>query len=409
MFSPQPGLSHKYGKPTYVTLFLHGVPCSAAFDTGAGPSVITAPYLRNRDSAFESRLIQRPGLKTHGFGGTCEVLGIYACSLIFPHPIGSLSLDAELLVLSNDKVPYQMILGRDLQVTYAMNLVTPSDPSKDSYVQIGKCPQRYAILDGFRPVPSTITDVLHASDVGTKATSKVAALKDPPLSSVREDVRYSDFLKVLNEPRRTTSREFEEELGNANISPALSDQQRGDLFKVICSAYEVFAIPGQDYPFVRLGDPVHLDVNVPNPMPKSLKKAPYPLSNKTKKDIREAVQGYLRKGQIRPSNSPYAAPTFAVYRGDKVRVIHDWREVNALMKVPAYPLPNMQAIIRDLRQAKYLTSVDIMDAFFCMELDEESKKFTAFVTEDGLWEWNVCSFGLASFPGEFQNRMNHVF
>lgn len=90
-------------------------------------------------------------------------------------------------------------------------------------------------------------------------------------------------------------------------------------------------------------------------------------------------------------------------------MIHDWREINALVKVPAYPLPNMQAIIRDLRQAKYLSSVNIMDTFFCMELDEESKKYTAFVTEDGLWEWNVCSLGLASLPGEFQYRMNHVF
>lgn len=73
------------------------------------------------------------------------------------------------------------------------------------------------------------------------------------------------------------------------------------------------------------------------------------------------------------------------------------------MKTPAYPLPNMQAIIRDLRQPKFLTSVDIMDAFFCMELDEEPKKYTAFVTEDGLQEWNPCSFGLASFPGEFRH------
>ena len=80
-----------------------------------------------------------------------------------------------------------------------------------------------------------------------------------------------------------------------------------------------------------------------------------------------------------------------------------------MMKVPAHPIPNMQNIIRDLRQAKYLTSIDIMDAFMCMELDEESKKYTAFVTEEGLWEWNVCSFGLASFPGEFQSRMNKVF
>lgn len=192
-----------------------------------------------------------------------------------------------------------MILGRDLQVTYAMNLVTPSGPSQDSYVQIGKCRQRYAVLDGFRPSPSTITDVLSASNATTKGTSAVGAPAEPPCQSVREDVRYSDFLRVLNEPRRPNSADFEEQLTDINISDSLTSEQREALLKVVCSAYEVFAIPGRDYKFVALGDPVHLDVTVSTPLPKGLKKAPYPLCNKIKKNIRDSVQTYLWKGPLR--------------------------------------------------------------------------------------------------------------
>lgn len=394
-FTPEPGMAHRYGRPVYLSVMLLGKPSSIVFDSGACPSVITAKYLSLRDPRFEERLLKRQGLETKGFGGTCKVLGVYPCSLAFPHPQGSLTIDIEFLVLSDHRVPYQMILGRDAQTMYSINLVTPQDPSKDAYVQFARHKQRWAVLHSSEPV-------------GPMLAANIAP-DHAPFPSVRDDVRYEDYLKTLEQPLRKASTPFLEQFQDVHISPNLSEQQRFDLKKVIFSCQDVFAIPGQDYEFIPLGEPVHLDVTVPQPPPKGLKKAPYPVSNKAKKDIREAVASALSKGQIRPSNSPYAAPTFVVYRDTKVRVIHDWREINALMKVPAHPIPNMQNIIRDLRQAKYLTSIDIMDAFMCMELDEESKKYTAFVTEEGLWEWNVCSFGLASFPGEFQSRMNKVF
>lgn len=152
----------------FITALLHGKPCSAAFDTGASPSVITAKYLQERDSNSEARLQTHAGLETRGFGGKCAVLGIYSCAIVFPHAIGSLSTDIEFLVLSDSPVPYQMIIGRDTQVIYAMNLVTPADPSKDSYVQIGKHPQRYVVLDGSRPGLSTLSEVLQVSEAGDR-------------------------------------------------------------------------------------------------------------------------------------------------------------------------------------------------------------------------------------------------
>lgn len=81
---------------------------------------------------------------------------------------------------------------------------------------------------------------------------------------------------------------FLEQLQDFHISLNLTDQQKNDLKKVIFSCQAVFAIPGQDYEFIPLGEPVHLDFTVPQPPPKGLKKAPYSVSNVAKKDIREA-------------------------------------------------------------------------------------------------------------------------
>lgn len=52
---------------------------------------------------------------------------------------------------------------------------------------------------------------------------------------------------------------------------------------------------------------------------------------------------------------------------------------------------------------------DIMDAFFCIPLSEGFKKYTAFVTKDGLFEYNAGCFGLANMPEQFQPRIEDIF
>jgi hypothetical protein len=42
-------------------------------------------------------------------------------------------------------------------------------------------------------------------------------------------------------------------------------------------------------------------------------------------------------------------------------------------------------------------------------LDEASKKFTAFVTPWGVYEFNVVPFGILNSPGEFQKAMDELF
>ena len=47
--------------------------------------------------------------------------------------------------------------------------------------------------------------------------------------------------------------------------------------------------------------------------------------------------------------------------------------------------------------------------FWQIQIHEDDKYKTTFVTHFGHYEWNVMSFGLKNAPSEFQNIMNEIF
>ena len=47
--------------------------------------------------------------------------------------------------------------------------------------------------------------------------------------------------------------------------------------------------------------------------------------------------------------------------------------------------------------------------FWQIQIHENDKYKTAFVTPFGHYEWNVMPFGLKNAPSEFQNIMNDIF
>jgi hypothetical protein len=61
-----------------------------------------------------------------------------------------------------------------------------------------------------------------------------------------------------------------------------------------------------------------------------------------------------------------------------------------------------------LSDATHLSIIDLAEAFHHIPLSEASKPLSAFVTKDGLFQWNVMTFGHTSAPGTFQRYVNRV-
>lgn len=118
----------------------------------------------------------------------------------------------------------------------------------------------------------------------------------------------------------------------------------------------------------------------------------------------------LKDNVIRSSNSPWASPiTIAKKKGDpNGRFCTDYRRLNDITKTDAYPLPRIDEIWEQLKEARWFSSIDLASGYWQVEMDEEDKQKTSFTCSLGTFEYNVMPFGLKNAPATFQRLMNNL-
>lgn len=118
----------------------------------------------------------------------------------------------------------------------------------------------------------------------------------------------------------------------------------------------------------------------------------------------------LEAGVIEPSTSPWSSPVVIVKKkNNKYRFCIDFRKVNEVTEKDAYPLPQVSATLDKLRNARYITTLDLKDGYWQVPLTETSKPVTAFtVPGRGLFQFKVLPFGLHSAPATFQRLLDRI-
>jgi len=97
---------------------------------------------------------------------------------------------------------------------------------------------------------------------------------------------------------------------------------------------------------------------IPGAEPKSLKV--YPLSLLEQMELDAFLEENLYTGRIRPSKSPIAAPIFFIKKKDgSLRLVQDYRTLNAITVKNRYPLPLISELISQLCGAQYFTKLDV--------------------------------------------------
>ena len=98
--------------------------------------------------------------------------------------------------------------------------------------------------------------------------------------------------------------------------------------------------------------------------------------------MKEYVRGYLANGFIRPSQSP--APVMFVKRLDgKLRLVVDYRGLNAVTVKNRFPLLLILEMLDRLHQARVFTKIDLRNAYHQVRVKEGEEWKTAFRCREG--------------------------
>jgi len=136
----------------------------------------------------------------------------------------------------------------------------------------------------------------------------------------------------------------------------------------------------------------------------------YPLSPNEQTELDAFIEENLASGRIRPSKSPMAAPVFFIKKKDgSLRLVQDYRALNAKTVKNAYPLPLISDLVNRLWGARYFTKLDVRWGYNNVRIKEGDEWKAAFRTNRGLFEPLVMFFGLTNSPATFQTMMNEIF
>ena len=117
----------------------------------------------------------------------------------------------------------------------------------------------------------------------------------------------------------------------------------------------------------------------------------------------EEISKLKKADLIKPSISPFAAPTVCVKKKDgSLRVCINFCMVNKNIIDDAYPLHWIDDQIDCMAGSQVFTTLDLTKGYHQMKLDPESKEITAFTTPRGLYQWKVLPMGMKTLGAVFQ-------
>jgi len=125
--------------------------------------------------------------------------------------------------------------------------------------------------------------------------------------------------------------------------------------------------------------------------------------------IDELVENLIKADVVRKCQSPWNSPLVIVGKKDgSIRMCVDYRQLNAVTERFTFPMPDIHFLLDCLADSVFFSSIDLGQAYYQVELDENSRMFTAFSTKQGQFCFNRIPFGLATAPATFQKLMHEL-
>ncbi|KAL4310650.1 hypothetical protein GQ457_01G020540 [Hibiscus cannabinus] len=128
------------------------------------------------------------------------------------------------------------------------------------------------------------------------------------------------------------------------------------------------------------------------------------------KELKKQLEELQSKGFIKPSISPWGAPVLFVKKKDgSMRLCIDYRQLNRVTIKNKYPLPRIEDLFDQLKDASVFSKIDLRSGYYQMRVNDAGVPKIAFRTRYGHFEFLVMLFGLTNAPATFMDLMNRIF
>ena len=106
-----------------------------------------------------------------------------------------------------------------------------------------------------------------------------------------------------------------------------------------------------------------------------IRSAPHRVPKPREEAYYAEIDYMLKSNLIRPSKSPWASPTVVVPKSDgSIRFCVDYRKLNRVTKMDAFPMPRSDQMIERLGSAFFISTLDLTKGYWQIPLTEGSNR-----------------------------------
>ena len=184
----------------------------------------------------------------------------------------------------------------------------------------------------------------------------------------------------------------------------LTEEQREALKRVLIENNQVFILDKEELGKFK-GVKGHIQLSDPTPTRSPLYRYP----ERAKELIANMLTEMEEKDIIEQSSAAWLSPIVLVRKPDNSqRMCLDYRKVNTHLQTDIHPLPRLEELVESASGNEYYASLDMKDAYYQVELDEESRDLTTFSDGISLYRFKRLPFGLSCSPAIFTRVIGNV-
>ena len=349
------------------------------YDPGANISAISLDALK-KFSDYKYVPIKSI-FKTMSGEGT--LLGITVLNI----KLNNVSHRCLLYVFSSEKLKYDFIIGLDLIYRFglsklsleAISLLCSSGSSTKPNVR------------SIRAATGTSSNITHKVVPSLPAVTGVNVID----TTKKRDVLWNDYMSYDM---------FSEKMSH------LDSDTKDVISKLVIDNHHIFGKSKFD-----VGNVTKYDCSINLSRDSYVARKPYRCTYEDQLEISSQCRELLENGIISHSTSPFASPVTMQFKKDglsavkvKTRMCIDYRELNKIIVPENQPFPLIDDLIVRTRGCCWFTALDINAAFHSIPIKKCDRFKTAFVTQEGLFEFNNMPFGLKVSPAVFQRILSGI-